>query len=97
MGPFDVAHFTFANERYDSLTFVKDVGGPPVKGGLVVNASDLGILSGLDRMRLFQVGEVNPRSRAILPLAAQLPTNGGSCRIGTAVRLYAGLVFQRDC
>ncbi len=53
MGPFEVTRLTFANERYDSLPSAENVVGPPVKGGLVVNAGGLSVFSGLDRMGLF--------------------------------------------
>ena len=94
VGPAKITRLTFADERYDSLPSTEDVVGPPVKGGLMVNAGGLGIFGGLDGMGLFQVFKVNPRSGAVFPLAAQLPTNGRACLISMAVGLYAGLVFQ---
>jgi hypothetical protein len=94
VGPSEVTRLTFANERYDSLPLAENVVGPPVKGGLVVNAGGLGVFGGLDRVGLFEVLEVNPRNVAIFPSAAHLPTNGRACLISAAVGLYEGLVFQ---
>jgi hypothetical protein len=53
VGPAEVTRLALANEGDNSLSSAEDVVGPPVKGGLVVNASGLGIFGGLNRVGLF--------------------------------------------
>ena len=50
VGPSKVTRLTFVDEGYDSLLSAENVVGPPVIGGLMVNAGGLGIFGGLDRV-----------------------------------------------
>jgi hypothetical protein len=49
---------------------------PPDENWFMVNAKDLSIFGGFNRVRLLKVSKVLPRRKAIFPLAAKLPTNG---------------------
>jgi hypothetical protein len=51
---------------------------PPVESWFMVNAQDLGIFGCFNRVRVLEDSKVLPRRRAIFPLAAKLPTNGGA-------------------
>jgi hypothetical protein len=50
VGPSKVTCLTFVDKGYDSLPSAENVVGPPVKGGLMVNAGGLGIFGSLDRV-----------------------------------------------
>jgi hypothetical protein len=49
-----------------------------VESRFMVNAQDLGIFGCFNRVILLKVSKVLSRCRAIFPLAAMLPTNGGA-------------------
>jgi hypothetical protein len=61
VGPFKIlASRPFPDEGYDPVALLKNMGYPPVKGWLVVNADGHSILSGLKWMRGFKVRKVFP-------------------------------------
>ena len=73
------------------------MGNPPVKGRLKVNAFGHCIFCGLKRVRILEVSKVLPGCGAILPLAADLPTNGTAFQVCTSVRSDNLLVRGSHC
>jgi hypothetical protein len=60
------------------LLLMQDMRNLPVESWFMVNAQDLGIFGCFNRVRLLKASKVLPRRRAVFPLAAKLPTNGGA-------------------
>ena len=58
--PFQITRVSSLDERNNTVAFLQDMRHPPIKGGLVVNAEDLGIFGGLNRMGFLEVNEVLP-------------------------------------
>jgi hypothetical protein len=87
VGPFEIAGSPFANYGNYPVMLLQHIGNPPVKGRLKVNAFGHCIFCGLNRERFLEVSKVLPGCGAILPLAADLPTNGTAFQVCTSVRL----------
>jgi hypothetical protein len=77
MGPFQITGVPLSYKGNNAVPLPQDMRNPPVKCWFMVNAQDLGIFGCFNRVRLLKVSKVLPRCRAIFPLAAKLPTNGG--------------------
>jgi hypothetical protein len=73
------------------------MGNPPVKGQLMVNAFGHCIFCGHNQVRFLEVSKVLPGCGAILPLAADLPTNCTAFQVCTSVRLDNLLVRGSNC
>ncbi len=56
-----------------------------VESWFMVNAQDLSIFGCFNRVRLLKVSKVLPRCRAVFPLAAKLPTNGGVLQVSLSI------------
>jgi hypothetical protein len=76
MGPFQITQVAFSHKRNNAVLFPQGVRNPPVESWFMVNAKDLSIFGGFNRVRLFEVSKVLPRRRSVFPLAAKLLTNG---------------------
>jgi hypothetical protein len=85
MGPFQVGRTAFSHKRNNAIPLPQDMRNPPVESWFMVNATDFGIFSSLNRGRLLEVSKVLPRRRAIIPLAAELPANGCALQVGLAI------------
>ena len=85
---------TLFDKQIDPITLPEDMWNPPVKSCSVVDAYKLRKFSCLDWMRLFEVSKRFPRSRPILPLAADLPASGGTLEIGLTVPSNDALVAK---
>ena len=73
------------------------MGNPPVKGWLKVNAFGHCIFCGLNWLRFLEISKVLPGCGAILPLAADLSTNGTAFQVCTSIRLDNLLVRGSHC
>jgi hypothetical protein len=78
MHPFQITGVPLSYKRNNAVPLPQDMRYPPVESWFMVNAQDLGIFGCFNRVRLFKVSKVLPRCRAVFPLAAKLPTNGGA-------------------
>ncbi len=78
MGPFQITGVPLSYKRINAVPLPQDMRNPPVESWFMVNAQDLDIFGCFNRVRLLKVRKVLPRCRAVLPLAAKLPTNGGA-------------------
>ncbi len=96
VGSFEIAGSPFANKGYDPVTLLQDMGNPPVKEWLMVNALGHCIFSGLKRVRLLKISKVLPGCGTILLLAPYLPTNGTVFHVGLSVWLDAFLVKRSN-
>jgi hypothetical protein len=75
MGPFQITWILLSHNLNNAVPFLQDMRNPPVESWIMVNAKDLSIFGGFNRVRLLKVSKVLPRCRAIFPLAAELPIN----------------------
>ena len=62
----------------------------------MVDAVGHGVFSHFDRVRLFEVGEILPRGRAVNPLAAYLPSGGGPASVSPSIVTVYYLVSDTD-
>jgi hypothetical protein len=76
MGPFQITWILLSHKRNNVVPLPQDMRNPPGENWFMVNAKDLSIFGGFNRVRLLKVSKVLPRCRAVFPLAAKFPTNG---------------------
>jgi hypothetical protein len=76
MGPFQIMQILLSCKRNNAVPLPQDMRNPPIESWFMVNAKDLGIFGGFNRVRLLKASKVLPRRRSVFPLAAKLPTNG---------------------
>jgi hypothetical protein len=76
MGPFQITGIPFPYKRNNAVPLPQDTRNPPVESWFMVNAQDLSIFGCFNRVQLLKVSKVLPRHKAVLLLAAKLPTNG---------------------
>ncbi len=78
MGLFQITGVPLSYKRNNAIPLPQDMRNPLVESWFMVDAQDLGIFCCFNRVRLLKVSKVLPRRRAVFPLAAKLPTNGGA-------------------
>ena len=64
-----------------SVLVLGDPAHPPVEGWFISHLNGKGKLSYLERVQLFEVGQLLPRSTTILPFTAQFPSMCGPGKI----------------
>jgi hypothetical protein len=78
MHPFQITGVPLSYKRNNAVPLHQDMRYSPVESWFMVNAQDLGIFGCFKRVRLLKVSKFLPRRSAVFPLAAKLPTNGGT-------------------